>query len=306
MPVRDRESARGGGWAATAPPADVGIVVAAVVALVVLIVLAAFAPRPGPVREPPEARFQPGLIISDAAFYDPGTMTQPQVQRFLESRRCAPVDDSPCLGDYRQSTPDEPTQYAHCAAYHGEPAERASSIIVKVARACRISPKVLLVLLQKEQSLLTRPSASGYQHATGYGCPDTAACDARYFGFFNQLYNAAWQFREYTVGGASWRYHVGEVRIGYHPNPACGSSVVDIRNQATANLYNYTPYQPSPQTVQSPDAVTGCSTFGNLNFWRLYRQWFGSPLSRPFPPQYDACLNLVGGARCFPDPVTGL
>ena len=25
----------------------------------------------------------------------------------------------------------------------------------------------------------------------GYGCPDTAACDAQYYGFFNQVYSAA-------------------------------------------------------------------------------------------------------------------
>ncbi|WP_022901802.1 hypothetical protein [Humibacter albus] len=288
------------------PPADLAIVAAAVLAALVLLIAVLTVPRPSQVETAPRTAFRPGLIISDAAFYDPDTMTGSQVQRFLASRPCSSGDGSPCLTDYRQNTPDEPMQYAHCAAYHGARSERASAIIVKVAQACRISPKVLLVLLQKEQSLLTHPSASGYQKATGYGCPDTADCDAAYFGFFNQLYNAAWQFREYTVGGSSWRYHVGEVRIQYHPNAACGSSVVHIRNQATANLYNYTPYQPSPGTVRDPDTTTSCSTFGNLNFWRLYNDWFGSPLSKPFPLQYPSCLNLKGGSRCFIDPRTGL
>lgn len=281
------------------------IVTVAVIAVVLAMIVAIAIPRPAePAHK--DAVFRPGYIISDAEFYNPDSMTASQVQRFLESRRCAPDDGSPCLADYRQDTPDQPMEYAHCAPYRGAASERASSIIVKVAQACRISPKVLLVLLQKEQSLLTHPSAAGYQRATGYACPDTAACDSQYFGFFNQVYNAAWQFREYTVGGASWRYHVGKVRIQYHPDAACGSSVVDIRNQATANLYNYTPYQPSSQTVKHPDALGRCSTFGNLNFWRLYNEWFGSPLRQPFPAQYNGCLNLVGGLRCFPDPLTGL
>jgi len=305
MPASDRDSERARGWLSTADVADVAIVAAAMLAVIALAVLVLVAPRAS-ARPPSDAHFRPGLIISDAAFYNPDSMSRSQVQQFLQTRSCASADGSPCLADYRQDTPDEPTQYAHCAAYHGRAAEPASSIIVKVAHACRISPEVLLVLLQKEQSLLTHPSASGYQRATGYACPDTAACDARYFGFFNQVYNAAWQFREYTVGARSWRYHVGSVPIQFHPDTACGSSTVDIRNQATANLYNYTPYQPSPETLKHPDTATGCSTFGNLNFWRLYKDWFGSPLTELVPPQYDACLNLVDGKRCFPDPVTGL
>ncbi|NNC13227.1 hypothetical protein HII28_15230 [Planctomonas sp. JC2975] len=306
MPERDRETARIGAWAVRASTADLVIMATAALSVIVFAFVVAFAPHPQPERAPSDAHFHAGLIISDAAFYDPDTMTAVQVQRFLEKQQCSSDDGSPCLADYRQDTPDEPAQYAHCAAITGQKAERASSIIVRIAQACRISPKVLLVLLQKEQSLLTHPSAYGYQRATGYGCPDTAACDTRYFGFFNQLYNAAWQFREYTVGGASWRYHVGKVAIQYHPNAACGSSVVDIRTQATANLYNYTPYQPSPQTLAHPDVATDCSTFGNLNFWRLYKEWFGSPLVEPFPPQYDGCLNLTGGTRCTVDPLTGL
>ena len=278
----------------------------AALAVFAFIVLAIVVPRPVAAAEPSDTAFHAGLIISDAAFYNPDTMTERQVQRFLASRSCTPAADAPCLADYRQNTPDEPMRYAHCAAYRGEKDQRASAIIVAVAQACRISPKVLLVLLQKEQSLLTHPSASGYQRATGYGCPDTAACDAHYFGFFNQLYRAAWQFRAYTVGGSSWRYHVGRVRIYYHTDHACGSSVVDIHNQATANLYNYTPYQPSSATLEHPDTSTACSAFGNLNFWRIYNQWFGSPLTVPFPAQYEGCLNLAGGVRCFRDPHTGL
>ncbi|MGA0568778.1 hypothetical protein ACO2Q7_15720 [Rathayibacter sp. KR2-224] len=305
MPERERDPQRARGPVFAEVPGDIVIAIAAAVSVIALMVLAAvvFVPSGG---TPSSARFTPGLIISDFAFYDSASMSQAQVERFLETRQCVPAEGSPCLADYRQDTPDEPTEYAHCAAYHGASNEPASAIIVKIGRACGISPKVLLVLLQKEQSLLTHPTASGYQRATGYGCPDTAACDANYFGFFNQLYNAAWQFREYTVDGASWRYHVGRVAIQYHPNAACGSSMVDIRDQATANLYNYTPYQPSPQTLKRPGAVSDCSTFGNFNFWRLYKEWFGSPLAQRFPPQYDGCLNLRDGARCFPDPVTGL
>ncbi len=164
-----------------------------------------------------------------------------------------------CLADYSQSTTTQPAVGgAHCAEYRGGIRERASRIIAKVAEACGISPRSLLVLLQKEQSLLTRPSVSGYERATGYGCPDTADCDTKYFGFFNQVYNAAWQFRQYTEE-PDRAYRIGTVQVGYHPDAACGASAVEIRNQATANLYNYTPYQPSDATLADPDTGDACS-----------------------------------------------
>jgi hypothetical protein len=243
--------------------------------------------------------FNPGAIISDDSFFNYQSMSATDVQTFLESLTCIPRDASPCLADYRQDTTTKAAALGHCSRLVGEKNEKASHIVWRVAQACRINPRVLLVLLQKEQSLLTSPRASGYQRATGYACPDTAACDATYFGFFNQVYSAAWQFREYTLHPSDWRYHIGRVTIQYSPNPTCGSTAVQVKNQATANLYNYTPYQPNPYTVANPrGAVQPCSTYGNLNFSRIYTAWFGSPLDVRFSDWLPACLNFVGGHDC--------
>ncbi len=249
----------------------------------------------------PKASFNPGDIISDDSFYNPDAMTASQIQRFLEQRACTPKKGAPCLSDYRVTTPDMPASPSRCTALDGRFEERASSIIARVAKACTISPRVLLVLLQKEQSLLTAPTPSGYQKATGYACPDTAACDRKYFGFFNQVYRAAWQFREYTVHPSAWRYRVGSNRIQFHPNASCGSSSVTIADQATANLYNYTPYQPNAATLAKPTGPGGaCSTYGNLNFSRLYTAWFGSPLAVRFAGFVPPCLIFSGGFGCDP------
>src|SRR5690606_31566027 len=141
---------------------------------------------------------------------------------------------------------------AMCGAYAGADDESAARIIFKVARACGINPRVILVTLQKEQGLVTstKPSATAYRAAMGHGCPDTAACDSRYYGFFNQVYGAAWQFKRYanppgTSQHFTW-YAPGKTwNILYHPNRDCGTKAVYIENQATANLYYYTPYQPN-------------------------------------------------------------
>ena len=136
--------------------------------------------------------------------------------------------------------------------------ERASRIIYKVAQACGINPQVLLVTLQKEQGLVTHmwPSDWRYTIAMGQGCPDTAACDTRYYGFFNQVYGAAWQFKRYanppgTSQYFTWYAPGQDLERPLPPERRCGSSPVYIQNQATANLYYYTPYQPNAAALRA-------------------------------------------------------
>jgi len=253
--------------------------IGAVVALVVSLVAWGPAPKAEAITG---ADFQAGYIISDEVFFNSGSMNESQVQQFLNSKvpNCVGGNGYPCLKDYRMSTYSRSAGEAgHCTAYAGAADEPAARIIVKVAQACRINPQVLLVMLQKEQSLIgsTSPTARQYQAAMGYGCPDTAPCDAEFYGFYNQLYKAAWQLRQYTNYPAR-TYRIGNVSIGYHPNAGCGSSVVNIRNQATANLYNYTPYQPNAAALANLRGTgDGCSAYGNRNFWVFFNDWFGSP-----------------------------
>ncbi|MBD7920209.1 hypothetical protein H9657_18205 [Cellulomonas sp. Sa3CUA2] len=229
--------------------------------------------------------FDPGNIIADEVFFDGGAMDVAAVSAFIadKGRSCrAGNDGTPCLKDYRESTWTR-SQSGCASTYEGAANETAAQIIVKVARACGVNPRALLVLLQKEQSLVTASGSSlyatRYRSATGYGCPDTAPCASQYYGFFNQVYLAARQFRLYAANPTSYAHRPGTTNtVRFHPNAACGSSSVLIRNSATAGLYNYTPYQPNGAVLGgSPD---GCSSYGNLNFWSTYTDWFGSTQSR--------------------------
>ena len=237
--------------------------------------------------------FNPGYILSDSVFSNSSSMSEPQIQSFLEAQvpRCSPVAGVPCLRDYTSdSTTKASSPSGQCSAITGASAEPASRIISKVAQSCGVNPQVLLVLLQKEQGLVTAtsPSASRYRIATGFGCPDTAPCDTQYYGFFNQLYKAAWQLREYTIHPSSWRYKVGNNAIQYSPNASCGAPVINVTSQATANLYNYTPYQPNAAALANLTGVgDGCSAYGNRNFWVYFSKWFGSPIG-----QVDPVANL--------------
>lgn len=241
--------------------------------------------------------FNAGMIISDQVFYDSSTMTAAQIQSFLNARVPTCASGYVCLKDYSQATTSQPARSEGCAAYAGQSNESAALIIYKVARACGINPRSLIVLLEKEQGIVTdsSPSSRQYRSATGYGCPDTADCDANYYGFFNQVYNAAWQFRKYRANPGIRAYQAGRYNtILWHPNTACGSSQVYIQNQATAGLYIYTPYRPNAAALANLYGTgDACSSYGNRNFWRLFTDWFGSTSAPTAPPPAPLSTNQI-------------
>lgn len=158
---------------------------------------------------PAEAALNPGNIISDSQFYNGNAMSAEQVQSFLDQRvsNCLigtakyPAGgmydgrrlSNACLKDFEMETQSQNLN-RYCSAYQGSGPgnkESAASIIAKVGAACGISQKVLLVMLQKEQSLITNtaPYQRRYDIAMGYGCPDTgenysANCSDAPLGFF--------------------------------------------------------------------------------------------------------------------------
>lgn len=167
-----------------------------------------------------------------------------------------------------------------CLKDYVKDGKKASQIIYEKAQKYKISPKVLLVLLQKEQSLVTDtwPLNQQYRTATGYGCPDTAPCDSQYYGLVNQLDWAAKMFRAILNNSPDWYtpYNLGNNYIQYNPDASCGGSIVNIENRATQALYNYTPYQPNKAARDAGWGSASCGAYGNRNFYLYFTNWFGS------------------------------
>lgn len=247
----------------------------------------------GPVvRTATPGAFDPGLIISDHNFFNGWAMTESEIQAFLDSRISGPCQTGLCLNVLRMDTPTRTWSFGECSTYEGATNESAARIIFKVQRACGISAKVLLVTLQKEQSLVTRTdtTSSLLRKAMGFGCPDTSSCDSTYYGFFNQVFAAARQLGWYgnPEGSFTW-YKVGQSnQIRWYPAPAagqpdCGSGPVVIANRATAALYYYTPYQPNAASLAAWPGASGdsCASYGNRNFYAYFHTWFGDPKAAP-------------------------
>lgn len=224
--------------------------------------------------------FQAGNIITDYVMSDYSSMSEAQIQAFLKSKN--PCNDTNISKASYYSSHNYHIENGHfvCMADEKFNGESAAHIIWQAAQDYRINPKVLIVLLEKEQGLVTDTwpnSDLQYRSATGYGCPDTAACDSQYYGFKNQVRNAAELYR-YILDHGSRYYPVGNNYIKYNPDGNCGGSTVNIQNRATSALYQYTPYQPNAAVLNAnPGTVVHCGAHGNSNFYYYYTRWFGDP-----------------------------
>lgn len=278
--------------------------------------------------------FNPGRIIDDAVFYNSNSITTQQIQDFLNAKvpscdtnglllssntkpdgshynraEWGALNGNPtpftCLKDYSETVPAVVNGGSDlCTKSITAGTKTAAQIIYDSAQACGINPQVLIVLLQKEQSLVTDdwPWTVQYQKATGYGCPDSTlpisvdsnqnGCYDEFEGFFNQVYTAAKTFRKYEANSSLYNYKANRNNtIYYNPNlTGCGSSNVFIQNQATASLYIYTPYQPNQAALDNLYGTgDSCSAYGNRNFWRMFNDWFGTTIA----PQYSSAPSTA-------------
>jgi hypothetical protein len=221
--------------------------------------------------------FDPGNLISDAEFFNSSALSAKQIQKFLTAHgnKCSA---KLCLKSAK-------FKVAHmagdelCSEYDGKGKKLGAQVIAAAAQSCGISPKVLLVMLEKEQGIVStaEPTQSKYDSALGLSCPDTAACDKKYSGFFKQVYGAAKRFKYYSAHPDDYPYEARSINyVQYHPQTACGGSNVYIENEATALLYIYTPYQPNAAALEAAwGSGDNCSSYGNRNFVLLYKAWFG-------------------------------
>jgi len=228
------------------------------------------------------ASFDPGRIIDDSIFTNKSAMSVADIQNFLNSK--VPTCDT-------WHAPGPSAQGANppwiCLKDYNEGGKSAAQIIWEQAQNYGINPQVLIVTLQKENGLITDswPYPWQYRTAMGFGCPDGAPCDAQWYGFTNQVSQAARHFRNFYDLNPAWYipYRPGVNFIKWNPNAACGGSNVNIANRATAALYSYTPYQPNSAALNNLYGTgDGCSAYGNRNFWRDFNNWFGSTIVAPY------------------------
>ncbi len=239
-----------------------------------------------------DATFNPNRILEDSEMFNYNSMGLPEIQNFLNSKGSflSTYNTLNTYGDTRSaaqiiydathnnydcsgiSLSDKPTE-----------AERKS----KCRPITTVNPKFLLVLLQKEASLVTdsAPSQGRLDWATGYGCPDSWVCNPYYKGFGKQVNSASLQFLAYMKEPENYGFKVGQTYIAKDKYGILKSTAraindgdynaimsspdrvsVTPENQVTAALYNYTPHIYN----------------GNYNTYKLFNTYFPK-VSRLYP-----------------------
>ncbi len=215
-----------------------------------------------------DPNFNANRILEDQDILDYSSMSLPDIQNFLQSKNSY-------LANYFAPNAHGMTKMASEIIYDAarnnfdcdgvvlssSPTEAEKNL--KCKKITTINPKFLLVLLQKEASLIenSNPAQARLDWATGYGCPDNWACNPYYKGFGKQINSAALQFLAYMKEPSRYNYKAGSTYTFTNPYGTISTQniIVTPENQATAALYNYTPHVFN----------------GNYNTYKLWDKYFG-------------------------------
>jgi hypothetical protein len=235
-----------------------------------LVAIAAAALLFASARPAAAAVYNPLLVISDENWRDTGSMSQADIQAFLEAP--LPGEGASVLAKY--SCPEHGT--------HGGAVKRASQIIWEACQAYNLSPKVILATLEKEQSLLTQHphlKTAKHSHGTDYhimyalGVGVFAGSTDRHPGFGDQVWESARRFGTFP-GSYAWTSGDRKYVHSYPDSSRTGTDThiwITPLNNPTWALYTYTPYYPQ------------------VSFWTYYVRFFGDPLA---PPRFRPVFRL--------------
>lgn len=192
------------------------------------------------------ASFDHTLVISDYEFYRGDALDDAQIEQFIKAKgaQCRSTGDKTCLKDLTLPATSlvSDRAYAGCEPVTLPAGTRSWTAVAAVGRACNISPKVLLVTIQKESSGVAQPKTTAqWNKMMGMGCPDGGSCSAKFAGFAKQLYFGADRLYAYQ----NWTsYPFIKAYLQGIPTKPLDSDVAAFvpRSMATASLYTYTPW----------------------------------------------------------------
>jgi len=182
-------------------------------------------------------------IISDDEFRNCQSMTQNDIQKFLANQNCF-------LATYKTADVDGVEKLP-------------SEMIYNAARKYHINPKVVLTMLQKEQSIIStapgKQTTSQLNKAMGYESPD-------HYGLAKQIDRGTWQLNRNIDRIDAGKTTINGWTIGVAKETE-DHVIVTPETKATASLYSYNPL--------AGIGWGGSEKWGaNYRFWDLYYNKF--------------------------------
>lgn len=266
--------------------------------------------------------FDPNMLISDERFSDIATLGGVEgIQSFLARQGSILADTSsdfliklrePGDTSLKSRLPDPRPNLGRLRT--------AAELIYDASTSTGLNPQVILVTLQKEQTLIngnfgSRDLQKALDRALGFGCPDEGGCRDIFLGFYYQLFgNFDAEGNRYIGMSASlmrsFNFDSAGVRVGRGPmvdtaNNAYGNGnrVKVSRRGDTITVDNTQGppnNAPATQTVTlSNFATTALYRYtphvynGNYNFWKFFNQWFKYPNGTLIQTFGDAKIYVI-------------
>ena len=247
--------------------------------------------------------FDPNNLIADERFADIATLGGAEgIQKFLESKRSVLANTSadfvarlrePADVNLKSRLPDPRPNLGRLRT--------AAELIYDASTSSGLNSQVVLVTLQKEQTLITGTFSDAalqraLDRALGFGCPDEGGCSDIFLGFYHQLFgNFDSEDTRYIGMPASlmrsFNFESGGVRVGRGPlTDASGNAFGNGNRTRTArrgdvivleNTQGPPNNAPATQSVTLTNfATTALYRYtphvynGNFNFHKFFTQWF--------------------------------
>ncbi len=273
--------------------------------LVSAVILASFAITSPARAQTPDPAFNPSMIVPDSAFTDVGTFgTAEGIQKFLEQKGSVLANTSTeFLAKLK-----EPDTLTKVGLEDPQPnltrLRTAAELIYDAGTKFGLNPQILLVILQKEQSLVSGSFSSetslqrALDRAMGFGCPDYEGCGEIFLSFYRQIFGSFDSEGNRWLGASaslmkSFTTQVGGVRVGRGPGtdgagntfgrPIVRTSRVGDTITLDNTMGGYTGIS-ERQTVTIGNFATAALYRytphvynGNYNFWKFYSMWFKYP-----------------------------
>lgn len=261
-----------------------------------------------------EAAFRPGLIIDDYVFTNTASFSAAQIDAFLNSKNS-------CISTNSGFSAPEPTGYSPSGGFQYGGNVTAGTVIARSAQVYGLNPQVLLVTLQKEQSIVTTSSCSTntIAKAVGYGCPDsggsysysglnlytrngvtytsvngTCVNSASKAGFSQQIIRAAWMLKfsqERSLGNTGWAVITGSWDNSDDRQSCYSGAMTAGWRKACPN--GPTVYYDGYTTIDGQSVLLGSGAtaalyrytphfHGNQNFVTIWENWWGPSLGGTF------------------------
>ena len=231
----------------------------------------------------------PSLILSDENMRASNSMSVAEIQAFLDTQP-GPLK-SLVTPDYdKVITLSKTENNVNATPDVGEEPKTAALIIWEACQQWQISPKVMLAMLQKEQSLLTRTdlTPTTLARAVGAGCPGHLVQTGNpvatnwFPGFGNQIWNGARLLDGYGEGKN------GSTIALFKP----GIYVTDIYLKPNVKVY--------PETLATYKLyIYNPSIGGNTSFWNIYLANFGYPAGDPIVRPVYRFYNIKNGTHFY-------